>query len=252
MDKQVSDDLRRKLLSTLPTCAADFLRRQLCYALVNHDTALKWDGLVSYLECERFESDAEDARDSLYARSSAGRDSRSAAVRQPRRASRARTESLRPRPAFSSTADASDSDSDCSHRSVSATRGVLESRGAPAGQRRAPGTVPPRSPARGRVTVSLRCAFCRRLGHTESECRRANGLCFACGASDHFARDCTVPRDAGAVSSTPDHRRRPASPRPSGGRRHDSPGRAVAHGEHGDSRLPRGEGCTPAHMRPEN
>ena len=49
VDKQVSNDLRRKLLSTLPTHAADFLRPQLRYAHINHNTTLTWDTLESYL-----------------------------------------------------------------------------------------------------------------------------------------------------------------------------------------------------------
>ena len=63
VDKQVSNDLRRKLLSTLPTEAVDFLRRQLRYAQITHDITLTWDGLVSYLECERFESSTGESQD---------------------------------------------------------------------------------------------------------------------------------------------------------------------------------------------
>ena len=267
VDKQVSHDLRLKLLSTLPTCAADFLRRQLRYALVNHNTTLTWNGLVSYLECESFKSEAEDTLDSLYARTSAQRGSRSEAKRRPCSSSRPRMTSPRPHSAYSdsrSTAGESDSDSDYAPRSVSLARGTLESRVAPGGRRRAPATIQLRSPVRERRTASPRsstresldgsplCDFCRRRGHTKKECRRANDLCFTCGVSGHYARDCPVTRDDETGPSVPDHLHRSGSPRPSSGTRHASSGSTVAHEERGDSRLRRRGGRAPVPSRSEN
>ena len=42
-------------------------------------------------------------------------------------------------------------------------------------------------------TPSLRavvCRFCQLSGHHRGECRRANGLCLACGARDHQLVNC--------------------------------------------------------------
>ena len=248
-NKQVSNDLRRKLLSTLPTCAADFLRRQLRYALVNHDTALTWDGLVSFLECERFESGSEDT---LYACASAEHTCRTAP--RSHRSSRPLLTSPRPRPIYrgrSLSADASDSDSDCSRRSVGVSHGALQPRGASARQRREPGVVQPRSPAREHRTVSVRCDFCRRRGHTEKECRRANDLCFSCGASDHFARACPATHD-GAIPPVSGHMHRPSSPRPLSKPQRDSSIPAANKKECGGSRPHRRGRRNSAHSRPEN
>ena len=252
-DKQVSDDLRRKLLSTLPTSAADFLRRQLRYALTNHDTSLRWDGLVLFLECERFES--EEAWDSLHVRTAAEHHSRPASVRRPLESSRARTMPPRPRPVYGdprSSADESDTDSDSSRRSTSLPRGAREPRGASARRHRAPGAVQPRSPVRGRHTDPPRCGFCRRRGHTEHECRRANDLCFQCGSSGHFARDCPSARADGTVPSSSGRLRRPASPRPSNGSRHGSSSPARMHEERGDQRVRHRGGRVPAHQQSGN
>ena len=45
------------------------------------------------------------------------------------------------------------------------------------------------SVARDKFTV-VKCTFCDKLGHEESTCRRKNGLCLKCGATDHSIRDC--------------------------------------------------------------
>lgn len=238
VDKQVSNDLRRKLLSTLPTEAADFLRRQLRYAQINHDITLTWDGLVSYLECERFESSAGESQDSLYTRTSARRYDRSALVPPPRQPLRRRSVSPRPRSAYRDSrpsSDESDSGSDCSRRSVSVPRRGLESQSASVRPRSTRGATTPLSPARvGRPTLP-RCDFCRRRGHTERECRRANDLCFTCGASDHFARDCRAPRQDRSDPSAPGHLRRPGSPRPPDGSRPGSSRLARVRGAPGGS-----------------
>lgn len=236
-DKQVSLELRRKLLATLPPSAADFLRRQLRYAQINHGTTLTWDGLVSYLENERFESDTGVPQDSLYARHAAENRIQSTATDRSHRSVLRRSTSLRPR----SASRESDSDSDGSQRSVS----CVPSRGRPSDVSRPYGssgrrqrlqsprprsayhaggshavawdsdgdTEQSRSLARGCGTPSSLCNFCRRRGHTERECRRANGLCFKCGASGHFARDCNATRASADNTLASGYRQRSGSPR---------------------------------------
>ena len=212
--------------------------------------------MVSYLECERFESEADGTHDSLYARASAEHGSQSTAARRSCKSSRPRTTSPRSRPAHHDlrlSADESDSDSDCSHRSVSVPRGAFKSRGASARGHRAPTAVQPaHSPTRDRQRNPLRCDFCRRRGHTADECRRANDLCFTCGASGHFARDCRTSHDDGPVPSAPGRARRPSSPLPLDKSREDPPSPAVMHAERGASRALRRGRRAPALSQTEN
>lgn len=253
-DKQGSPELRRKLLATLPPCAADFLRRQLRYAQINHGTILTWDGLVSYLENEHFESDTGVARDSLFARPTAEDRIQSTVADRPRRPALRRSASLRPRSTSRDARSApsqSDGDSDGSQRSAR----CLPSRGRSPAVNRPYGssgrrhrlqpprprstyravsspavesdsdsdTVQSRSLAREYGATSPLCDFCHRRGHTERECCRANGLCFKCGASGHFARDCHMTRaTGGAETPVSGSRRRSGSPRPPREPRRDS------------------------------
>ena len=46
-----------------------------------------------------------------------------------------------------------------------------------------------RSASRAR---NVKCFYCKKLGHVKSECRKFNGLCLACGASDHRIGQCPV------------------------------------------------------------
>ena len=47
------------------------------------------------------------------------------------------------------------------------------------------------TPKRGPV-----CRYCGGSGHTEAECRKANGWCFGCGSPDHLVARCRVNRCA--------------------------------------------------------
>ena len=38
------------------------------------------------------------------------------------------------------------------------------------------------------------CAYCQKEGHTQQECRRANGLCLICGSGDHIIESCPYKR----------------------------------------------------------
>lgn len=40
------------------------------------------------------------------------------------------------------------------------------------------------------------CSYCHRPGHLRKDCRRANGLCLACGSKDHTIKDCPQRRPA--------------------------------------------------------
>ena len=61
------------------------------------------------------------------------------------------------------------------------------------------------------------CGFCRRVGHTEAECRtktrqqyRSQGSCFTCGKMGHFARECRL-----TTNYQPRYPQRPANYQPS-------------------------------------
>ena len=56
--------------------------------------------------------------------------------------------------------------------------------------------------AEQRVQYKKQCLFCRKVGHTLTECRAAqgsSGICYNCGSKEHCLRDCPEPRGAGGL-----------------------------------------------------
>ena len=62
----------------------------------------------------------------------------------------------------------------------------LLGRGGPVRAAKAPMVKRPFRSAPLQITGPLPiCDYCQKTGHTQQECRRANGLCLACGSGDH-------------------------------------------------------------------
>jgi len=75
-------------------------------------------------------------------------------------------------------------------------------RGGPVRTARAPMVRKPfRSAPPQSTQVVPVCNYCQRPGHLQKDCRRANGLCLACGSGDHTIEGCPL-RRSGVINRT--------------------------------------------------
>jgi len=63
--------------------------------------------------------------------------------------------------------------------------------------------APPAKRPAQQVQQQLVCGYCKKVGHTQKDCRRANGQCLICGSAEHQARDCPRHRNGNATLQLP-------------------------------------------------
>ena len=192
---QTSELLRDRLIQNLPEAIGEQLKLDIKYNKAIHDKTLHWDHYLTIIQCKKHEvvpktsvvlaAEGEHSRDKISGSStpvstkSSTRNTRgdtAADSPRERRRSRSRNRSPRREPGRSQSRNLS--------------------------PRREP-TTASRPSSRGRSGDRSRfsCDHCGRIGHTKRNCRQKHGLCYGCGNSDHFVRDCTsrsLRRDRGS------------------------------------------------------
>jgi len=77
-------------------------------------------------------------------------------------------------------------------------------RGGPVRATRAPMTKQPFQPVPLQMIRPIRiCGYCQKADHTQQNCRRANGLCLACGSSGHTVEGCPHERTGTMTRALP-------------------------------------------------
>ena len=224
-DIQSSELLRDRLLQNLPQVIREQLKLDIRYNKAIHNKTLLWDHYLTILQCKKH--------------AVAGLDTTVLAATEE--TSRRRT-SDRSEMASGLYVGAPERDTH---------GGAIARRPNERWRKKSPHRSPQHESrseqpmARGRSSdrSSTSCRFCGRRGHTENLCRQKLGLCFACGSSEHFVRDCEScsftrdpsQREGSAGGSQRRYNRSVSRPR---GRRGDGIGSEI-HSEGGDiSRSP--------------